>query len=72
MQTYRVRCYRAGTWDKIDSRKVEAASAREAAEKVCAGESLSEAGTIGQLRAEVWLSDRPVVKTAFFAAPGSN
>jgi hypothetical protein len=56
MQTrriYQVQHWRNGQWDRTQNwRKVEAASAKEAAERVC-GRALSEAGRHSQLRARV-------------------
>jgi hypothetical protein len=56
MQTrnvYQVQHWRDGQWDRQQNwRKVNASSAKEAAEKVC-GRALSEAGRHSQLRARV-------------------
>ena len=50
---YQVQHWRDGQWDRAQNwRKVEASSAKEAAEKVC-GRALSEAGRHSQLRARV-------------------
>ena len=56
MQTrriYQVQHWPNGQWDRAQNwRKVEAASEKEAAEKVC-GFTLAEAGRLAQLRARV-------------------
>jgi hypothetical protein len=52
-KTYQVQHWPNGQWSPMDNwRKVEAASAKEAAEQVC-GLTLSEHGTLAQLRARV-------------------
>jgi hypothetical protein len=51
--TYQVQPWPNGQWDgEHNWRKVEAASEKEAAEKVC-GFALAERGALGQLRARV-------------------
>jgi hypothetical protein len=72
MQTkriYQVQHWPNGQWNRQDNwRKVEAASAKEAAEKVC-GLALTEAGRLTQLRARVLtIGDRKQRSaTQFFA-----
>jgi hypothetical protein len=52
-RTYQVQHWPNGQWDrKHNWRKVEAASEKEAAEKVC-GVALTAAGRLAQLRARV-------------------
>jgi hypothetical protein len=66
---YQVQHWPNGQWNREDNwRKVEAASAKEAAEKVC-GLALTEAGRLTQLRARVFtIGDRKQRSaTQFFA-----
>jgi hypothetical protein len=52
-KTYQVQHWPNGQWSPLHNwRKVDAASAKEAAEKVC-GLALTEQGTLAQLRARV-------------------
>jgi hypothetical protein len=52
-RTYQVQHWPNGQWDPWHNwRKVEAASEKEAAEKVC-GRALTDRGTLAQLRARV-------------------
>jgi len=52
-RVYQVQHWPNGQWDRAQNwRKVEAASEKEAAEKVC-GFALAEAGRLAQLRARV-------------------
>lgn len=73
MQSFRVRCYEAGKWDKIEPRDIEAQDEREAAERVC-GRPLVEGGKPGQLRAQVWSASKPSARKMLYipAQPISN
>jgi hypothetical protein len=52
-RTYQVQHWSNGEWDREQNwRKVEAASEKEAAEKVC-GSPLTQTGRLAQLRARV-------------------
>jgi len=53
MAIFKVRCFNDGQWDQVEPREVEAANAKEAAERVC-GIPLAEGGVMGRLRAEVY------------------
>ncbi len=69
-KTYQVQHWPNGQWSPMDNWcKIEAASAKEAAEKVC-GLALTDQGTLAQLRARVLafgdLKQRSA--TAFYAA----
>jgi hypothetical protein len=69
-KTYQVQHWPNGQWSPMDNWcKIEAASAKEAAEKVC-GLALTDQGTLARLRARVLafgdLKQRSA--TAFYAA----
>ena len=67
MQVFKVRCFKAGVWDGIEPRDVEANNEKEAAERICGG-LLRDGGMIGQLRAEVYLPSSPSVKKLFYVS----
>ncbi len=64
MPIFMVRCYVGGKPDEYKFRTIEAKDVLEAAEKVCGG-PLIEGAKPGNLRAVVWLLDKPSEKTAF-------
>ncbi|MFL6799964.1 MAG: hypothetical protein ACJ8F3_21450 [Xanthobacteraceae bacterium] len=67
---YQVQYLPGGQWQReYNWRKVEAASEKDAAEKVC-GLRLTQAGTLAQLRARVLTLDdrRQRTATAFYTA----
>jgi len=66
MTQFKVRRYENAIWDKQEPLLVEAASAKQAAEKVC-GEALISAGTHGKLRAEVWPAGSPEKKETLYS-----
>jgi hypothetical protein len=69
-RTYQVQHWPDGQWDRARNwEKIEAASEKEAAEKVC-GRPLNEAGRLAQLRARVLtLGDlKQRSATSFYAA----
>ncbi len=64
MPTFFVQCFEAGRWDGQDQRKVEAATAQEAAEAVCS-EKLAEGAKLGTLRAKVTPLQKPQIAVTF-------
>ena len=66
MPVFQVRCYENGTWDQAEPRSCQAATAKQAAESVCR-EALTNRGTLGRLRAEVWPIGNPKLKETFYS-----
>lgn len=66
MQSFKVKCYEAAIWDKIEPRDIEAQDEQEAAERVCGGPLVEGRGKPGQLRAEVWATAKPAAKKLFY------
>ena len=65
MTRFKVRCYIEGHWDHAEPRDIEAESKQEAAETAC-GESLTDGGKLGQLRAKVWQPSSPQEMQQFY------
>jgi hypothetical protein len=66
MPKFRVLCFEvnAGTW--AEHRDIEAQDEREAAEHVCGGPLVADAGKPGQLRAQVTPEGKPAQRTMFY------
>ena len=60
MPIYRVKCYKAGEWDKKDDIEIEADNELEAAEKVCGEPLLEGSSKPGLYRVEVWKAGNPL------------
>ncbi len=54
MPTFRVRCFKNGTWDEKDLVEVTADNPEQAASLACGGPVRGGVGTIHELRAHVW------------------
>jgi hypothetical protein len=65
MQTFQVQLWAEGKWDGKPYQKVDAETAKEAAEKLC-GRPLSETGSNYQIRARVHHMLRPRGDAAIF------
>ena len=66
MIEFKVRLYNMAIWDGREPRTVVAPSAKEAAQQT-SGERLKNAGTIGNLRAEVWAIGKPQEKETYYS-----
>jgi len=66
MPTYQVQLWLNGQWDHKDYQKVDAPTARAAAERLC-GSQLREQGSLHQIRARVrLLGDLQSTATVFY------
>jgi hypothetical protein len=65
MPTFRVVCYYNAV-KQAEHRDVEAQDEHEAAERVCGGGPLLDAGKPGQLRAQVTLEAKPAARKMFY------
>jgi hypothetical protein len=66
MAEFQVRRYENGKWDQAEPRTCEATTARQAAESLCR-EVLTNRGTLGKLRAEVWPTGNPKRMETFYS-----
>lgn len=64
MPTWQVQLWPNGKWDEKPYQKIDAASAKEAAEKLHGG-ALTEVGSMGKIRAQV----RPLIANGQVVTP---